>query len=94
MKQRPTYLAAYDISEQRRRTAARRLLRGYALDGQKSVFECPLDLSERACLLSAVDPLIETEQDRFLLVRLDGHGETQGLGLARTTQDATCFYLG
>ncbi len=94
MKQRPSYLAAYDISDQRRRNAARRLLRGYALDGQKSVFECPLDLSERTRLLGEVAPCIETEQDRFLLVRLDGHGETRGLGLARATQDASCFYLG
>ena len=44
------YLFAYDISDPQRQARVRRLLQGYALGVQKSLFECRLTTDELALL--------------------------------------------
>jgi CRISPR-associated protein Cas2 len=45
-----TWLVAYDISDNRRRTCLHKLLRGYGRPLQKSVFLCHLDSKKAARL--------------------------------------------
>ncbi|HHB12536.1 MAG TPA: CRISPR-associated endonuclease Cas2 [Chromatiales bacterium] len=74
------YVAAYDIADERRRRRLLRALRAFALDGQKSAYECPLDPAGRQALLEVVGPILDREQDRFVLLRVEGHAPVRRLG--------------
>lgn len=58
------YVICYDITEDRLRTKASKLLDGHGRRVQKSVFECP-DLTEKQLLrlLDVLDRLIDHETD-------------------------------
>jgi CRISPR-associated protein Cas2 len=94
MTNRQLYLAAYDISCNRRLRKALRVLRGYASGGQKSVFECFLTATEKAQLLEAIGQVIDPVEDRFILLRLAGANHIRMLGKAVLPQDGSFFYLG
>jgi len=76
----PLYIAAYDIADDRRRRRLLRALRAFALDGQKSAYECPLDRQSRRDLLAAVTPHLDPERDRFVLVRAEGRAPIRRIG--------------
>lgn len=94
MTQRQLYLAAYDISCNRRLRKMLYVLRGYALGGQKSVFECFLTPAEKAQLLEEVAQVIDLDEDRFILLRLVGAKHVHTLGKAIPPQDGSFFYVG
>lgn len=94
MANRQLYIAAYDIASPSRLRKALRILRAYASGGQKSVFECYLNLTEKRQLLASMECLIVPDEDRFLLILLDGHGEVRTLGRAVPPQDGEFFYVG
>ncbi len=94
MSKRLLYLAAYDISCNRRLRSALYVLRGYASGGQKSVFECYLNPQEKSNLLSEIGAVIDHAEDRFLLVRLSGAHQVKTLGKAVPPQDGLFFYVG
>ena len=94
MTQRQLYLAAYDISCNRRLRKALRVLRGYASGGQKSVFECFLTASEKYQLLEEIALVIDSEEDRFILIRLAGAKQIRTLGKAVAPQDGSFYYVG
>ena len=94
MSQRQLYLAAYDISCNRRLRKALRVLRGYASGGQKSVFECFLTQAERAKLLEEIEDVINPDEDRFMLLKLVGAKHIRTLGKAVLPQDGSFFYVG
>ena len=94
MKNRQLYLAAYDISCNRRLRKALYLLRGYASGGQKSVFECFLTPAEKLQLLEAIGLVIDPVEDRFILLRLAGAKHIRTLGKAVLPQDGSFFYVG
>jgi CRISPR-associated protein Cas2 len=94
MAKRQLYLAAYDISCNRRLRKALYVLRGYASGGQKSVFECFLTASEKSQLLDEIAQVINPAEDRFILLRLEGVKYIRTLGKAVTPQDGTFFYVG
>lgn len=94
MTQRQLYLAAYDISCNRRLRKALYVLRGYASGGQKSVFECFLTESEKNQLLEEIVNVIEPEEDRFILLRLTGTKHIRTLGKAAPPQDGSFYYVG
>lgn len=64
------YLISYDISDDRFRTKASKLLQGYGRRVQKSVFECP-NLTERQLLRiqGELDRLIDHETDSVRFYR-------------------------
>ena len=64
------YLISYDISSDRFRTKAAKLLQGYGRRVQKSVFECP-NLTEKQLLkiLGRLDRLIDHETDSVRFYR-------------------------
>ena len=94
MPQRDLYLAAYDISEPRRLSAALKLTRAYATGGQKSVHELFLTPAERQALVEDMSVLIDMETDRFLLLRLDPRSRVHTLGKAVAPADPDYFYVG
>ncbi|ALQ50407.1 CRISPR-associated endonuclease Cas2 [Nitrosomonas ureae] len=94
MTQRQLYLAAYDISCNRRLRQALYVLRGYASGGQKSVFECFLTHSEKSILLKDINLVINLEEDRFILIRLSGAKYIHALGKATLPQDGSFYYVG
>lgn len=94
MTQRQLYLAAYDISCNRRLRKALYVLRAYASGGQKSVFECFLTESEKHQLLENVAEVIDPEEDRFILLRLAGAKSVHTLGKAVAPQDGSFYYVG
>jgi CRISPR-associated protein Cas2 len=94
MSDRDLYIAAYDIRSHRRLCAALKLVKAYATGGQKSVFECFLTPGERRRLLGDMREVIEPEEDRFLLIRLDPRSRVHTLGIAVEPEDPPFFYHG
>lgn len=94
MTQRILHLAAYDVSDPRRLRGALKVLRGYARGRQKSVFECPLTPAERRQLLAEIGDVIDPDEDRFFLIRLDPRAHIQSRGVADVPGDPSCLYLG
>ncbi|UJP06356.1 MAG: CRISPR-associated endonuclease Cas2 [Nitrosomonas sp.] len=94
MTQRQLYLAAYDISCNRRLRKALHVLRNYASGGQKSVFECFLTYTEKSCLLKDISLVIDPGEDRFILLRLIGAKHIHTLGKAVLPQNGSFYYVG
>ena len=94
MAERDLYLAAYDVAAPSRLAAALALVRGYATGGQKSVHEVFLTPAERRELVHAMSLLLDEEEDRFFLLRLDPRARTYALGLAARPADPDYFYVG
>ena len=94
MNQRKLYLAAYDVSHAKRLRRALEVLRDFSTGGQKSVFECFLSQSEHDELLQRIAQVIDAEEDRFFLLRLDPRSKVQTLGLAERPADPSYYYFG
>lgn len=93
LKERDLYLVAYDVAAPRRLRAALDLVRGYATGGQYSVHECWLTPAERAQLIADADAILDSREDRMLLLRLDPRGAAIALGVAEKPADPSCFYI-
>lgn len=94
MATRILHLAAYDVSDPGRLREALKVLKGYASGRQKSVFECFLTTAERRRLLAEIRGVLDLEEDRFFLVRLDPRGHIRTLGIAVKPTDPPWFYVG
>lgn len=94
MPQRALHIAAYDISDASRLRHALHVLKGYATGGQKSVFECYLTEAEHASLIHEVRQVIDDEEDRFVLLRLEQRAPVKALGMAVKPADPDFFYVG
>ncbi len=93
MAKRDLYLAAYDVSEPHRLVAALTLVRGFATGGQKSVHELFLTPYEKRELIHGMSLLLDEDEDRFLLLRLDPHARSMTLGRASPPADPSFFYI-
>lgn len=94
MPDRALYLAAYDVTDPDRLSAVLQVLKGYASGGQKSVFECFLTARERLALLAAVRSVLDTAEDRFLLLPLPDAAGVRALGIAVKPSDPAFYYVG
>ena len=94
MTHRDLFLAAYDVAQPRRLSAALRLARRYATGGQKSVHELYLTAAERLRLLADMMLVLDKSEDRFLLLRLDARCRIHTLGVADKPADPDYFYVG
>jgi CRISPR-associated protein Cas2 len=94
MKKRQLYIAAYDISDNKRLRKALYAVRAYASGGQKSVFECFLTDSEKRLLLNNLKQIIDPLTDRFMLIKLDPRCRIRTLGKAVLPQDGSFYYVG
>lgn len=94
MSSRSLYLAAYDISDSRRRRHIRRTLRSFASGGQKSAFECWLSPADMRALLKDIRGSIDIHCDRFGLLPLDPRRRIITLGKATAPSDPGFLYFG
>jgi CRISPR-associated protein Cas2 len=94
MTHRVLHIAACDVSSPARLRDALKLLKGYASGRQKSVFECFLSEAEKRTLLAGVRAVLDPEEDRFVLVRLDPRAKVRTLGKAVAPVDPPWFYVG
>lgn len=94
MSDRDFYLAAYDVAAPRRLAAALDLVRGYSTGGQKSVHEIYLSAGEHRELLHNIALILDEEEDRFLLLRLDPRARCHVLGIGSEPVDPAYFYIG
>ena len=91
---RDFYIAAYDIASPKRLRQALRIVRGHATGGQKSAYECFLTPAERRDLLGKLRAVVDPDEDRVLLIRLDPRSRVHTLGIATEAQDPPFFYCG
>lgn len=94
MSQRDFHLAAYDVTEPRRLAAALDVVRAFATGGQKSVHEIWLTPAEKAVLVQMMSLILDEDEDRFLLLRLDPRARVHTLGKALPPADPEFLYLG
>lgn len=64
------YLISYDIPDDRRRARTAKLLEGYGVRVQKSVFEADLDERGYADLRRRLNRLVKSDQDNVRLYKL------------------------
>lgn len=93
MVNRRLFLAGYDVTDPNRLRRAHRILRAYATGGQKSVFECFLTDRERKTLLRDVAAVIDPDEDRFFIVRLDKRARVYTFGVGRPPVDFPIFFV-
>ena len=94
MAKRVLYIAAYDVSEPSRLRKVHQVVKRFATGGQKSVFECFLTSSERETLLSEARALIDEDEDRLALLRVEERARPVLLGIATPAVDPEFFYVG
>jgi len=94
MSERDLYIAAYDITSQRRLRAVLKLIKQYATGGQKSAYECFLTPWEKRRLLADLRDAIDPLEDRVLMIRLDPRSRVHTLGIAEAPSDPLFFYCG
>lgn len=91
---RKLYLVAYDVREPSRLRRALHILKDYAYAGQKSVFECWLNKSEKLALETRLDSELDSDIDCVLLSNLRKAHPVRTLGIASVPQDTPFLYLG
>lgn len=67
---RNRYIVTYDITDDRRRDAVYKTMRGFGEHLQFSVFRCDLSERERIDLTAAVHVLIDHSDDQILVIDL------------------------
>lgn len=85
------YLICYDITDPKRLQQVGHYLKGYKVDGQKSVYECWVTESERRIILERLDQLTEPAADRIQLFQLDPRQQVQCYGQATHFTDKGFF---
>lgn len=91
---RHLFVIGYDIASARRRRQALKVVKGQAIGGQKSLYECWLTAGELQQALAALRQLIDPAEDRVVLVRLDPRAAIHTRGVAVAPHDGEFFYQG
>ncbi len=94
MSKRTLYIAAYDIANASRLRKVLTIIKGSTTGGQKSVYECFLDKTEKALFLKEIHHEIDEDEDRFLLIPLDPRSKVRIMGIAVKPADPSYFYIG
>ena len=76
------FLVSYDIMDPKRWQKVHRTMKGFGESLQYSVFACELSDSQRVRLVSALEELIQADQDRVIIVDL---GPAKGNAADRVT---------
>ena len=77
---RKDVVVAYDISDDKRLRQVFKIMRGYGDHLQYSVFRCALSAQERVRLLTALDKVINHQEDQVMFIDL---GPSDGTSQAR-----------
>lgn len=76
------YLVCYDVADARRLRRVHKLVKAYAIGGQKSFYECWLTVSELCELRENLALEIDAELDRVHLFQLDSRMQPMLFGVA------------
>lgn len=89
-------IISYDIVVDKRRTRVMKLLKGYGLRVQYSVFECDLTPEQLAKVVRAVTALIDLNTDSVRCYLLDAAAveRIRILGIGRVTVDPPYYLVG
>lgn len=93
----PTYIAAYDVTEARRRRQMVAVVRQYAATGQLSAYECELTPPQQRDLLEQVGSIINAKDDRFVLLKVTAvicPRRSAAAGQSSSNGDRDWHYLG
>ncbi len=82
------------MADARRLRLALHCVQAHATGGQRSVHECRLADSERDKLIEDTETILDSQEDRFLLVRLDPRQPVTTPGTAVEPEDPEWFYIG
>ncbi len=91
---RHLFLIGYDIVCDRRRAKVLKAVKGHAVGGQKSLYECWFTTGELQAAMHTVRTLIRADADRVVFIRLDERATIHSLGTATAPQDGDFFYVG
>lgn len=91
---RHLFLIGYDISSSARRRRALKSVKGHAIGGQKSLYECWLTSGELQAAMHELRRLIDPASDRVVFVQLDPRATVRTLGKAVAPADGEFFYQG
>ena len=89
---RTLFLVCYDVCDTRRRNRAHKLLLGYKIGGQKSLFECWFTSVELRNVLAELIDLIDPVEDKVHIFQLDPRMQIEGLGVA-TLPTSSAFMI-
>lgn len=89
-------VVSYDIVEDRRRTRVMKLLKGYGIRVQYSVFECGLTDRQLVALQARLAELINPHTDSVRFYVLDGAAvaRIRIMGIGRVTTDPLYYLVG
>lgn len=91
---RVLYIVAYDVCDERRLAQVRNFLKGYSTGGQKSVYECFLTDGDLNEVVAGLLGIVDLNEDRVHILRLDGRSRTHTLGIALQPKDPAYYYFG
>jgi CRISPR-associated protein Cas2 len=93
MNSRQLYIAAYDVTDDRRLRASLELVRNHAGGGQKSAYEVYLTEAEHDELIHMMSLILDLDEDRFMLIRIDPRATIHALGTANVASGNPYFYI-
>lgn len=67
------YLICYDVVKDKRRNKVAKLLEGYGLRVQKSVFECMLTDNQYAMVNRKLNKYLDADEDQLRFYPMSGH---------------------
>jgi len=76
-------IVTYDISDNKIRTKAFKILKDWRIDGQKSVHECLLTNNQAMELFLQLNTPLNQNTDKLMMVWLDSHKKVLCRGLGR-----------
>lgn len=91
---RHLFLIGYDISCPKRLRQALKVVKGHAIGGQKSLYECWMSSGEFQQAMQQLRLLIEPKQDRVIFIRMDPRATMHMRGVAVAPADGEFFYQG
>ena len=94
MTKRVLYIVAYDVANPSRLRKVHHVVKRFATGGQKSVFECFLTPRERCELLTEAQTLMEEDEDRLAILRVEERARPMLLGIATPAADPDFYYVG
>lgn len=87
-------IVAYDISENKTRRRVLKVLKGWRLDGQKSVHECRLGLRAAEELFVQLSEPLDPATDSLIMAWLDGSRRPLARGIGRPALNDHFWHIG
>ncbi len=88
---RHSMIIAYDISSNKNRYQARKILKEWSLDNQKSVYECRLSKTQAEELFLQLSDCLDHQTDKLLMARIEPHRQLLHRGLGRNRLNTKLF---